>query len=109
MRSVAVSGSDSRDAVVIAQPLRPALGLDLRAAEAARAAVSSPLLDVSIDGATGVLFNITGDETLGLFEVNTAAEIVRNAFLHFADERYHLLAFVVMPSLHHWLFLPLES
>jgi cell division protein FtsZ len=50
-----------------------------RAAEAARAAVSSSLLDVSIDGATGVLFNITGDESLGLFEVNTAAEIVRNA------------------------------
>lgn len=50
-----------------------------RAAEAARAAVSSPLLDVSIDGATGVLFNITGDESLGLFEVNTAAEIVRNS------------------------------
>ena len=34
------------------------------------------------------------------------AEIVRNAFLHFAEERYHLYAFVVMPSHHHWLFLP---
>jgi REP element-mobilizing transposase RayT len=37
------------------------------------------------------------------------AEIVRDAFLHFADERYKLLAFVVMPSHHHWLFLPDEA
>ncbi len=36
------------------------------------------------------------------------AEIVQNAFLHFANERYRLLAFVVMPSHHHWLFLPDE-
>jgi REP element-mobilizing transposase RayT len=37
------------------------------------------------------------------------AEIVRNAFLHFAGERYRLFAFVVMPSHHHWLFLPNED
>ncbi len=37
------------------------------------------------------------------------AEIVQNAFLHFAGERYTLLAFVVMPSHHHWLFLPDEN
>lgn len=37
------------------------------------------------------------------------AEIVQNAFLHFAGERYTLLAFVVMPSHHHWLFLPDEK
>ena len=37
------------------------------------------------------------------------AEIVQNAFLHFADERYHLYAFVVMPSHHHWAFLPDET
>ena len=37
------------------------------------------------------------------------AEIVQNAFLHFANERYKLLAFVVMPSHHHWLFLPEEK
>lgn len=37
------------------------------------------------------------------------AAIVHNAFLHFADERYRLLAFVVMPSHHHWLFLPDEQ
>ena len=34
------------------------------------------------------------------------ANIVRDAFLHFAGERYYLLAFVVMPSHHHWVFLP---
>lgn len=37
------------------------------------------------------------------------AEIVTNAFMHFAGERYRLLAFVVMPSHHHWLFLPDEK
>ena len=37
------------------------------------------------------------------------AEIVQNAFLHFAGERYKLLAFVVMPTHHHWLFLPDEQ
>jgi REP element-mobilizing transposase RayT len=37
------------------------------------------------------------------------AEIVQNAFLHFAGQRYTLLAFVVMPSHHHWLFLPDEN
>jgi REP element-mobilizing transposase RayT len=37
------------------------------------------------------------------------AEIVENAFLHFAGRRYTLLAFVVMPSHHHWLFLPDED
>lgn len=37
------------------------------------------------------------------------AQIVQDAFLHFAGERYSLLAFVVMPSHHHWLFLPDES
>ena len=36
------------------------------------------------------------------------AEVVFNAFLHFADERYELFAFVVMPSHHHWVFLPNE-
>ncbi len=47
-----------------------------RAAEAARMAISSPLLEASIDGAKGVLMNITGSSNLGLFEVNEAAEIV---------------------------------
>jgi cell division protein FtsZ len=50
-----------------------------RAAEAARTAVSSPLLESSIDGATGILLNITGGPDLGLFEVNEAAEVVTSA------------------------------
>ena len=50
-----------------------------RASEAARAAVSSPLLESSIEGATGVLLNITGGPDIGLFEVNEAAEVVTSA------------------------------
>ncbi len=50
-----------------------------RAAEAAQAAISSPLLEESIDGATGILLNITGGNDLGLFEVNEAAEIIQSA------------------------------
>jgi cell division protein FtsZ len=50
-----------------------------RANEAARAAVSSPLLETSIEGATGILLNITGGPEIGLFEVNEAAEVVTSA------------------------------
>lgn len=50
-----------------------------RGVEAARAAISSPLLESSIDGATGILLNITGGRDLGLFEVNEAAEIISGA------------------------------
>ena len=50
-----------------------------RAAEAARIAVSSPLLESSIEGATGILLNITGGPDIGLFEVNEAAEVVTGA------------------------------
>jgi cell division protein FtsZ len=50
-----------------------------RAVEAARAAISSPLLETSLDGATGILLNITGGPDLGLFEVNEAAEVVTGA------------------------------
>ncbi len=50
-----------------------------RAAEAARAAVASPLLDIDINGAKGILFNITSGEDLTLFEVNEAAEIITRA------------------------------
>jgi cell division protein FtsZ len=49
-----------------------------RAADAARAAISSPLLEESVGGATGILLNITGGKDLGLFEVNDAAEIIQN-------------------------------
>lgn len=48
-----------------------------RAVEAARAAISSRLLDITIDGARGILFNITGGPDLTLFEVNQAAEIIK--------------------------------
>jgi cell division protein FtsZ len=50
-----------------------------RAAEAAKAAISSPLLEESVEGAMGILLNITGGRDLGLFEVNEAAEIVTSA------------------------------
>jgi cell division protein FtsZ len=50
-----------------------------RAAEAARSAVSSPLLEASIEGATGILLNVTGPSDIGLFEVNEAAEVVTGA------------------------------
>src|SRR5215470_7471042 len=54
-------------------------GGENRAAESARAAVSSPLLESSIEGATGILLNITGGPDIGLFEVNEAAEVVTSA------------------------------
>ena len=50
-----------------------------RATEAAQAAVSSPLLEASIEGATGILLNVTGGVDIGLFEVNEAAEVVTGA------------------------------
>jgi cell division protein FtsZ len=50
-----------------------------RAAEAAKKAIMSPLLETSIDGARGVLMNITGGSNLSLYEVNEAAEIVQAA------------------------------
>ena len=54
-----------------------------RALKAARAAISSPLLeDVSIDGATGIIINITGDKSLSLNETNSAVSLIMEA----ADE-----------------------
>ncbi len=50
-----------------------------RAAEAAKQAIHSPLLETSIEGAKGVLLNITGGSNLGLLEVNEAAELVAEA------------------------------
>lgn len=49
---------------------------DNRAAEAAKNAVASPLLEVSIDGAKGVLFTITGGSNLGMYEVSEAAKVI---------------------------------
>ncbi len=53
-----------------------------RAATAARMAISSPLLEISIDGAKGILYNITGGEDMGMTEVSDASAIIANA----ADE-----------------------
>ena len=50
-----------------------------RAVEAARQAVASPLLETTIDGATDAIINITGGNSLTLFEAEDAAEVVRNA------------------------------
>lgn len=55
------------------------VGSENRAAMAARAAISSPLLDLSIDGARGVLFNITGGPDLTMYEVDEAARTISNA------------------------------
>src|SRR5256714_1664082 len=50
-----------------------------RAARGSQNAISSPLLEESVEGAMGILLNITGGHDLGLFEVNEAAEIVQSA------------------------------
>lgn len=52
---------------------------DERAQEAARAAIKSPLLETSIEGAKSVLINITGGDDLGIFEINEAAELIRTS------------------------------
>ncbi|SFL99881.1 cell division protein FtsZ [Gracilibacillus orientalis] len=58
-----------------------------RAAEAAKKAISSPLLETSIDGAHGVLMNITGGTNLSLYEVQEAADIVTSA----ADQEVNVI------------------
>ena len=50
-----------------------------RAMEAAKAAIESPLLELSIDGAKGVLFNVTGENDLSMFELDEAARIITEA------------------------------
>jgi len=50
-----------------------------RAVDAAKEALASPLLDVSASGSKGVLFNVVGDSSLTLFEVNEAAEVIKQA------------------------------
>ena len=52
---------------------------DGRAVNAARSAISSPMLEASVEGARGMLLNVSGPSDLGLFEVNEAAEIVAKA------------------------------
>ncbi|MDF5756866.1 cell division protein FtsZ [Spongiactinospora sp. TRM90649] len=58
---------------------------DDRSVAAAEMAVSSPLLEASIDGAHGVLLSIAGGSDLGLFEINEAAQLVSNAAAHEAN------------------------
>ena len=50
-----------------------------RAVDAAKEALASPLLDVSLEGSKGVLFNVVGSSNLTLFEVNEAAEVIKDA------------------------------
>ncbi|MFC1613036.1 cell division protein FtsZ [Patescibacteria group bacterium] len=52
---------------------------DNRAIDAAKAAVSSPLLDLSIEGAKGILFSVSGNANLSMHEVNEAAKIITNS------------------------------
>ncbi len=66
-----------------------------RAVEAAKKAISSPLLETSIVGAQGVLMNITGGESLSLFEAQEAADIVQDA----ADEDVNMILVVINPEL----------
>ncbi len=76
---------DFADVRTIMEDAGPALmgigtaGGESRAVDAAREAIASPLLEESVEGATGILLNITGGRDLGLFEVNEAAEIVNSA------------------------------
>ena len=50
-----------------------------KAVEAAQRAISSPLLEVSIEGAKDAIINVTGGETLSLYDANTAVEVIRDA------------------------------
>ncbi len=52
---------------------------DNRAVEAARSAIDSPLLELSVDGAKGILFNITGGPDLGMYEIDEAAKTITEA------------------------------
>ena len=70
---------------------------DNKATDAVKAAISSPLLETSINGATGILINITGGEDLSLLEVNEAAEVVKEA----ADPEANIIfGAVIDPELH---------
>ncbi|MHB8377557.1 MAG: cell division protein FtsZ [Dehalococcoidia bacterium] len=72
--------ADVRRIMAAAGPALMAIGRGSgqnRAADAAQMAIASPLLDVSINGAKGVLFNITGGKNLGLHEVNAAAQVIQ--------------------------------
>jgi cell division protein FtsZ len=68
-----------------------------RAEQAAQQAITNTLLDVTIDGAQGILFNVTGGSDLTLFEVHEAAEIVRRT----ADPQANIIfGAVINPEMH---------
>jgi cell division protein FtsZ len=68
-----------------------------RAAEAAKAAITSPLLEETIEGATGLLLNVTGGEDLGLFEVHEAADLAVKS----ADKGANIIfGAVIDPAVH---------
>jgi len=74
-----VDFADVRTIMVEAGPAIMGIGQakgDKRAIEAAKKAISSPLLDISIDGATGVLFVVSGGKDLTLSEIKVAAEVI---------------------------------
>src|SRR4029453_19285735 len=67
--------------MVLSKPRSALIGIgpgtgDARPNTAAKSAISSPLLESAIDGARGILLNITGPSSMGLFEMNAAAEII---------------------------------
>src|SRR5690606_16994047 len=71
--------ADVRKVMSDAGPALMAIGAgrgENRATDAARQAISSPLLEVDITGATGVLFNVTGPRDLGLRELDAAARVI---------------------------------
>jgi len=71
--------ADVRKIMAEAGPALMAIGRGsgaTRAEDAARMAIASPLLDVAINGARGVLFNVTGGKNLGLQELNAAAQVI---------------------------------
>lgn len=69
---------------------------DNRAIDAAKQAINSPLLELSINGAKGVLFNVTGGQDLGMFEIDEAAKVITQA----ADPEANIIfGSVIDPSL----------
>ncbi len=69
---------------------------EARAVEAAKQAINSPLLELSINGARGVLFNVTGGTDLGMYEIDEAAKVITNAV---DPEANIIFGAVVDPSL----------
>ncbi len=75
---------------------------DNRASDAATMAINSPLLERSIDGAKGIIINITGNEDLGLFEINEASQIITEA----ADPDANIISGNM--SIRHLIMIPLK-